>query len=214
MNVLIIQKIFKSSRFRSRNANEFSHPITWGFFLPILGNWLFRKSRLWSDSASSLFCSCWIIRGILLRGICMVEIGELLINVYLSMDLLMEVDRKYNDIANWWVLITDVETQVHLPSLRKWTSLLSVFQGTDHETGKTYTVRTKNELSSLLDDPTFASAEQIQLVELIMDKYDAPRALRKQAELSGKMNKYAPAWTWTWTRIRTRTRMRTLMRGD
>jgi len=84
-------------------------------------------------------------------------------------------DRKYNDIQNW-----------------KWTSLLSVFQGNDHEVGKSYLVKTKSELSTLLDDPAFAKADEIQLVEIIMDKYDAPRALRRQAELSGKSNKYAP----------------------
>ena len=76
--------------------------------------------------------------------------------------------------------------------LRKWTTLLSVFQGTQTETGKSYTVKTKEELSKLLDDPSFASATEIQLVEVVMDKYDAPRSLRRQAELSGKTNKYVP----------------------
>ena len=49
---------------------------------------------------------------------------------------------------------------------------------------------TKDELSSLLDNPEFAKADKIQLVEMIMDKYDAPAGLKVQAELSGKTNKY------------------------
>ncbi|KLO14832.1 pyruvate decarboxylase [Schizopora paradoxa] len=85
-------------------------------------------------------------------------------------------DRKYNDIANW-----------------DYTALLSVFQGkpASERTGKTYTVSTRDELSALIDKPEFAAANEIQLVEVMMDKYDAPLALRKQAELSGKTNKYA-----------------------
>jgi pyruvate decarboxylase len=56
--------------------------------------------------------------------------------------------------------------------------------------GKSYTVHTRTELSALLDDERFASAGEIQLVEVMMVKMDAPRALRAQAELSGKMNAY------------------------
>lgn len=85
-------------------------------------------------------------------------------------------ERKYNDISNW-----------------KWTSLLSVFQGsTDTPKGKSYTVHTKEELDKLLSDAHFAAAEEIQLVEIMMDKFDAPPALRRQAELSGKTNAYVP----------------------
>ena len=39
-------------------------------------------------------------------------------------------------------------------------------------------------------DPAFAEAKTIQLVEMIMPMHDAPRALKLQAELSGKANKY------------------------
>ncbi|KAI8994177.1 pyruvate decarboxylase [Trametes punicea] len=81
--------------------------------------------------------------------------------------------RKYNDISNW-----------------KWTKLLDTFGGEEGKTCKSYTVRSKKELSALLDDPAFAKAEVIQLVELIMEKEDAPRALKVQAELSGKTNRY------------------------
>jgi pyruvate decarboxylase len=31
----------------------------------------------------------------------------------------------------------------------------------------------------------------MQLVEVMMDQFDAPRALKAQAELSGKANKYS-----------------------
>ncbi|KAM5533631.1 hypothetical protein V8D89_012744 [Ganoderma adspersum] len=83
------------------------------------------------------------------------------------------MDRKYNDISNW-----------------KWTQLLETFGGEEGKTAKSYRVSTKQELSSLLDDATFANAEVIQLVELVMPQKDAPRALKVQAELSGKTNAY------------------------
>ncbi|KAF7978485.1 hypothetical protein HWV62_45623 [Athelia sp. TMB] len=71
--------------------------------------------------------------------------------------------RKYNDIQNW-----------------NWVELLKFF-GDDAkgEKSRSYTVRNKEELEKLLADTTFASADKIQLVEVIMDKYDAPRALRR-----------------------------------
>lgn len=47
-----------------------------------------------------------------------------------------------------------------------------------------YTVRSKTELDNLLDDEGFASAKKIQLVEVLMDKYDTPRALQASAEIS------------------------------
>jgi pyruvate decarboxylase len=70
--------------------------------------------------------------------------------------------RKYNDISNW-----------------HWTSLLKFF-GDDPsgKLSKSYTVNNKTELSALLDDPAFASTEKIQLVEVMMHKFDAPRALK------------------------------------
>ena len=80
--------------------------------------------------------------------------------------------RKYNDIANW-----------------KWTKLLDVLGG-DEATSKSYTVHTRDELSKLLDDPGFASAKEMQLVEVMMEQFDAPPALLAQAELSAKTNAY------------------------
>jgi len=83
-------------------------------------------------------------------------------------------ERKYNDIMNW-----------------KWTGLLSVLGDLEGNLSKSYTVSTKNELSELLQSKTFAESNVMQLVEVIMPKFDAPRALQVQAELSGKTNKYA-----------------------
>lgn len=51
-------------------------------------------------------------------------------------------------------------------------------------------MRTKRELDALLEDESFASAAGIQLVEVVMDKFDAPLALLRQTELSGKTNHY------------------------
>jgi TPP-dependent 2-oxoacid decarboxylase len=81
--------------------------------------------------------------------------------------------RKYNDISNW-----------------NWTGLFSVLGDPEEKLSRVYTVRNKTELSKLLDDVTFASADKIQLVEVMMDKLDAPRALQVQAELSGQTNAY------------------------
>ncbi|KAF8133926.1 thiamine diphosphate-binding protein [Boletus edulis] len=79
------------------------------------------------------------------------------------------MNRKYNDIANW-----------------KWTSLLTTLGDVDGTLSRSYTVRDKSGLEKLLDDPEFSNAGKIQLVEVIMGKYDTPRALKLAAELSGK----------------------------
>ncbi|KAJ7858459.1 pyruvate decarboxylase [Mycena leptocephala] len=84
-------------------------------------------------------------------------------------------DRKYNDIANW-----------------NWTGLLSVLGDASLTLSQSYTVRTKSELSALLDTPSFAEAGKMQLVEVVMQKHDAPRSLTVQAELGGKTNAYSP----------------------
>ncbi|KAG6891359.1 hypothetical protein C0992_008474, partial [Termitomyces sp. T32_za158] len=81
--------------------------------------------------------------------------------------------RKYNDISNW-----------------QWTSLLKVLGDPDETISNSYTVHTKSELSDLLDNTAFARADKMQIVEVIMDKLDAPRSLQLQAEASGKANAY------------------------
>jgi len=83
-------------------------------------------------------------------------------------------ERKYNDIMNW-----------------NWTGLLGVLGDLKGDLSKSYTVNNKQELSELLENPKFASADVLQLVEVMMPKLDAPRALQVQAELSGKANQYS-----------------------
>ncbi|KAL0960713.1 hypothetical protein HGRIS_005739 [Hohenbuehelia grisea] len=82
-------------------------------------------------------------------------------------------ERKYNDIWNW-----------------NWTALLSTLGDAEGKLTQSYTVNNKTELDALLNDPTFAAADKMQLVEVMMEKHDAPRALKAQAELSGKTNRY------------------------
>jgi pyruvate decarboxylase len=81
----------------------------------------------------------------------------------------LTLHRHYNDVANW-----------------NWTALLdAMHDGGKHNT-VSYTVRTKGELERLLADTSFAKAEKMQLVEVIMDKLDAPRALLGQTKGSSK----------------------------
>ena len=54
-------------------------------------------------------------------------------------------------------------------------------------------MRSKGELSTLLEDERFGKADVIQLVELIMDKFDAPETMKRGAELSKKANLYSPS---------------------
>lgn len=70
-----------------------------------------------------------------------------------------------NDIAPW-----------------DFTALLDTFGG-GKKTGKSYTANTRAELEKLLTDPKFAKADEIQLLAVKLPKEDAPRALKKQAEL-------------------------------
>ncbi|KAF8523212.1 pyruvate decarboxylase [Gautieria morchelliformis] len=85
------------------------------------------------------------------------------------------MERKYNDVADW-----------------RCTSLLSTLGGIEDKTCRSYTVRNKGELSTLLEDETFGKADGIQLVELIMDKFDAPETLKREVEMSQKASSYSP----------------------
>ncbi|KNZ80256.1 hypothetical protein J132_06682, partial [Termitomyces sp. J132] len=58
------------------------------------------------------------------------------------------------------------------------------------ELSKSYTVQTKDELASLLDDPAFVHADKVQLVEVIMDKLDAPKSLRLMMGAIAKLNTF------------------------
>jgi pyruvate decarboxylase len=75
--------------------------------------------------------------------------------------------------------------------VRNYTKLLSTFGGEEGVTCQSYTVNNKEELDNLLNDTSFQAADKMQLVEVMMDQFDAPRALKAQAELSGKANKYS-----------------------
>ncbi|KAI5988997.1 thiamine diphosphate-binding protein [Pisolithus albus] len=75
--------------------------------------------------------------------------------------------RKYNDIATWC-----------------YTSLLTAFGDVDGTASRSYTVRDKASLDKLLLDPEFARADKIQLVEVIMDKYDSPITLAAGSAIS------------------------------
>ncbi|KAH9947619.1 pyruvate decarboxylase [Amylocystis lapponica] len=81
--------------------------------------------------------------------------------------------RRYNDISNW-----------------QWTKLLETLGGVEGKTCQSYTVNTRAEFNKLLDDPSFAAAERVQLVEIMMPREDAPVALKRQAELSAATNRY------------------------
>lgn len=97
-----------------------------------------------------------------------------MIPIHFIPDIHAVLCRKYNDVANW-----------------KWTSLLDTLNdGIKYET-QSYSVTTKEELSDLLDDSSFASANKIQLVEVLMNAFDAPLPLLRQAELTGKGNAYS-----------------------
>jgi pyruvate decarboxylase len=52
-----------------------------------------------------------------------------------------------------------------------------------------YTVNDKTELSNLLNDGTFAQANKIQVVEVIMEAFDAPLTMKKLIETMTKKSK-------------------------
>ncbi|KAL4070052.1 thiamine diphosphate-binding protein [Scleroderma yunnanense] len=79
------------------------------------------------------------------------------------------MNRKYNDIATW-----------------EYTTLLTTLGDLDGTASRSYKVGDKGGLEKLLANPDFAEANKIQLVEVVMDKYDTPRALKTASELSAK----------------------------
>ncbi|KAJ7766357.1 thiamine diphosphate-binding protein [Mycena maculata] len=85
-------------------------------------------------------------------------------------------NRKYNDISNW-----------------NWTGLLSVLGDAELAVSQSHTVHTKAELSALLDTPSFGDTSKMQLVEVMMQMHDAPRALMFQTEMGAKSNPYNDA---------------------
>lgn len=76
--------------------------------------------------------------------------------------------RKYNDIADW-----------------KWTQLLDTLGDRLHET-KSFKVANQKELEALLTDNAFLNADCPTLVEVIMDRLDAPRLLADSVAVNEK----------------------------
>lgn len=70
----------------------------------------------------------------------------------------------YNDISGW-----------------KWQELLSFFNAGEAPI-KSWLANTRGELIDILGNKEFAAADKIQLLEVKMDKMDAPRALIAQAQ--------------------------------
>ncbi|KAL1953142.1 hypothetical protein VTO42DRAFT_3556 [Malbranchea cinnamomea] len=80
-------------------------------------------------------------------------------------------DAAYNDIQPW-----------------KYTDLIPAF-GALEGRYKTYQARTKHDLLHLFRDKEFASAKQLQLVELYLPREDAPASLRLTAERAAQTNR-------------------------
>ncbi|KAK4050117.1 hypothetical protein OIV83_003688 [Microbotryomycetes sp. JL201] len=79
--------------------------------------------------------------------------------------------RVYNDISSW-----------------DWQALLDLFNAKHTVTTKSYKAKTRGELETILNDKDFQKADKAQLLEVMMDRLDAPKALQVQAELSAKLN--------------------------
>jgi len=78
-------------------------------------------------------------------------------------------DKEYNNIADW-----------------KYGKLLEVFGA---KNPRSFRVETKDELTKLLSEKEFSDPKDIQLVELMMGEFDAPRSLKLQAEMTAKSNR-------------------------
>lgn len=74
----------------------------------------------------------------------------------------------YNDVHPW-----------------KYTKLLDLFNAKDYDSP---TVKTVGQLNNLFDSKEFSSPSKIRLIELMLDRMDAPRNLVKQAEITAKSN--------------------------
>ena len=76
----------------------------------------------------------------------------------------------YNDVAPW-----------------NYTALPAVF-GAQEESFLTRQLKTPEDVKDLFADKEFAEAKRLRLVEVFMEKDDAPGALRITAEASAKNN--------------------------
>jgi len=85
--------------------------------------------------------------------------------MHYSSGLIRGPEQPYNDVPAWeWQL-----------ALR--------FMGAKEGQYKSYSIETAQQLDDLLADEAFQAAKVVQLVEVHMDRLDAPRALRSQAAL-------------------------------
>ncbi|KAK4331767.1 Pyruvate decarboxylase isozyme 1, partial [Rhodotorula toruloides] len=78
----------------------------------------------------------------------------------------------YNDISSW-----------------KWQSMLDFFNAYDQpKPTRSWLAPTRADLERILADDEFRKADRIQVLEVKMDKLDAPVALEKQGKLSAELN--------------------------
>jgi pyruvate decarboxylase len=78
----------------------------------------------------------------------------------------------YNDISSW-----------------NWQRMLDFFNAYDQpKPTRSWLAPTRGELERVLADAEFRKADRIQVLEVKMDKLDAPVALEKQGKLSAQMN--------------------------
>ncbi|KAJ8296115.1 putative pyruvate decarboxylase C3G9.11c [Rhodotorula toruloides] len=78
----------------------------------------------------------------------------------------------YNDISSW-----------------NWQSMLDFFNAYDQpKPTRSWLAPTRRELERILADDEFRKADRIQVLEVKMDKLDAPVALEKQGKLSAELN--------------------------
>lgn len=92
-------------------------------------------------------------------------------NGYTIERLIHGADKAYNDINDQWA----------------YQSLLTFFGAKQQAS---HLVKTQREVEALFSQEDFNAASQIQLVEVVMDRMDAPRALKVQAELTAKTNQH------------------------
>ena len=80
------------------------------------------------------------------------------------------MDAQYNDVGDW--------RYVDLPATL----------GAPRESYKTYQIKTKDQVTELLQDKEFANPDKLKVVEIHMPMDDAPMALKMTAEASAKNN--------------------------
>ncbi|GAA5869231.1 hypothetical protein JCM16303_000400 [Sporobolomyces ruberrimus] len=77
----------------------------------------------------------------------------------------------YNDISSW-----------------NWQGMLDFFDASGEIPKRSWQANTRGELEDILKNEDFKKADRCQLLEVKMEKLDAPVALIKQGELSAKLN--------------------------